>query len=133
MNDYLKFRVWDTEMGHFIEPPLQTNGEVLSPMNQDIYVVQRSTGLTDKNGKLIYEGDILRGVELDDYVLVLSMKCWDSGFSFGKRIACMLDGKPVPLPEFSWTCFSSWVSSSEMYEVVGNGFENPEWLNHENQ
>ena len=60
MNDRFKFRVWQTELK---EPKMKYNSGLVINNNEiieDGCVVMQSTGLKDKNGTLIYEGDIVR-------------------------------------------------------------------------
>jgi uncharacterized phage protein (TIGR01671 family) len=71
------------------------------------FVLMQYTGLKDKNGKDIYEGDILG----NDGVVVWNESCACFGYE--------LNGEVIVRP---------WSLKNEEYEVIGNIYENKEML-----
>lgn len=125
-----KFRAWDKEIKMMIEISLidfemhvirgthWKFGETESIKFNDIELMQ-STGLKDKNGKEIFEGDIL---EVDDCGEVLgnAKLIWDN-----EQAAFMIDAISVD----DIAPFYEFVSDEDyFYRVIGNIYENPELL-----
>lgn len=110
MNREIKFRAWsvyDQKMFYDVQETYdsyweQSFGSLLD--NEDWFVMQY-TGLKDKNGKEIYEGDILKGDEpgFNDVVV----------YKENKFIL-----EPLGDDCIYW----------ELTEVIGNIYENPELL-----
>ncbi len=123
-NSRFKFRAWNKaeNMYHYNAecaydsmggtPPLMHDsfGGVLC---NDDYVVEQCTGLTDKNGKLIFEGDILR-LSLDDGNKVDREIYYDRG-------CCQYFLRHLDKRMFDGYTFNSSVANS--LEIIGNVHE----------
>lgn len=75
------------------------------------------TGLTDKNGKKIFEGDILR------YADEIILKTVWNDRKYGYAAQCVKGS--VLLKDCKW---GLWEFESDEAEVIGNVFDNPELL-----
>lgn len=128
MNDRFKFRLYDKKIKEMIYA--DTNDEFLPYYPDEIYtilqtydlsaienladnedyIVMQCTGLKDKNGKLIFEGDVV-----NQNNTIYSVNWCDGSFCFKDA----LNGKNYTV-EF--------VMSAKL-EVIGNIYENKELLN----
>lgn len=148
MNDRFRFRAWDKSFRKYCENVIisMINGEitvyerlvngntVLIPSAH--VVLEQCTGLKDENGKLIYEGDIVKYTRTNWYcpghpkhnhdLIEINEIFWDEEeYSFRRR------GK------FPGGNGSGWIGSIKFHdsradeniiEVIGNIHENPELL-----
>ena len=124
----LKFRIWDKQRNCFttsIEHKYCTRylsigllggleahdeyGDEID-IDENDFVIQQFTGMIDKNGKDIFEGDILKFV---------NGKLSKVVFMCGGFCVVGFDGHLASDYLWEWT---------ESYEVIGNIFENPELL-----
>lgn len=123
----IKFRAWDKVKKVMMVPrDIQTDSdgnifyvEANSPTGEydegglDIFKLEQFTGLTDVNGKPIYEGDIVKAYRMCKSDLITF-----ANGSFG--IA----------PDY-WHSFESFTNFYGKCEVIGNVHQNPELLEEE--
>ena len=123
MKRELKFRFWDVRNKKFIdEDPLYSkwavtldgepyNGKYDHRYDEDEYIVQQYTGLKDKNGKEIYDGDIINVYFFSTYLKGI-VEYFASSFivNWMDQTGDDLDKTPTEK------------------EIIGNIFENPDLL-----
>ena len=142
MQDRFRFRAWDKSEYHeprmlyqveqtynfMYDVPEDCFGDVLA---DEGYIVMQCTGLKDKNGKLIYEGDILKYAEFDwnDF----SFKDWETEMAqvvYGNDYDTYYPAFDLKDKDFDGTnAFSYLFNEGWTIEVIGNIYENPELLN----
>lgn len=104
----IKFRAWDGKSMVFHSDLKQiAMSEAVGYYNWGNLEIMQYTGLRDKNGKEIYEGDIVKGLGYDEDLSEVILEP-SGGFYY------------------AW---SEYGHSAEDIEVIGNIYENPELLN----
>ena len=119
----IKFRAWDGEK--YISPDYITRDGVAHWKEDSIptrsTIIEQFTGLHDKNGKEIYEGDLMRSsfpsrIDIPDSIQIVEWCERDASFFAIDKAEFRLGGKLHPV----W-----WNTHCE---VIGNIHENPELL-----
>jgi len=120
MNDRFTFRIWSKERQKYEHPSYveETSLLVLARLSKERYTVEQCTGLKDKNGNLIYEGDIIAVANGSINGNVLISK-WQVVWK-GKEGRYSLPSWVGDEPDFS-----------HYVKVLGNIHENPELLEDE--
>lgn len=115
----LEFRAWWKDTKRFLDCDewyMTCSGAkylhyAVMPYKDDNFIIEQYTGLKDKNGKKIYEGDIVRYAIRPSRTTVVE---WWSGEE-EYYPCCTTSGFSLPYSE-------------DGYEVIGNIHENPELL-----
>lgn len=117
----IKFRAWDNEC-KVIREYDELKGLTLDALDASNFKLEQFTGLTDMNGKDIYEGDIIKYTSEDGAFFYAEVKYFADdnypAFDF------------IP-PDEDWHFQSNCLSEgtfSNALEVVGNVHANPELL-----
>jgi hypothetical protein len=111
----IKFKVWDKKYGHFndiiLELPRELN-EDWTGLNYGDLVLLQYTGLKDKNGKEIYEGDFIQN-DMGELASIIY-----SGKRFTTQHA------DIPKGDFEWEDDDTNCN----FTVIGNIYENPDLI-----
>lgn len=138
MNGRLKFRVWNKEEKRFINFGDMPNREIefnfdtkdnyfLIECDPGKYKILQYTGILDKNGKRIFEADILRDSLKDKLYRVAWIGC-RAGFEIVEILQKQSTGYTPPPGTMYLTN-----QSFNRFAIIGNIYENPELLEVNNE
>ena len=127
MNREIKFRAWHKDLkkmfkigqitlekGTWNFEPNDRDFIGMSIPSQPSFVLMQYTGLHDKNGKEIYEGDIVRIIVNNNIEKICKVE-------FKNGIFGVMFSKNKELTAFPHFCNTT-------FEVIGNEYDNPELL-----
>ncbi len=122
----IKFRVWDEKLCIMFSPDNQIGGlwSIKESHNGIVKyedgILMQFTGLKDKNGKEIYEGDILKGLDPNNEAIELFEVEWDnkySGYFFEYAFS-----------DYGRSTIGCGIEFGFEFEIIGNIYENPELM-----
>lgn len=145
MNDRFRFRVWNTRTKKLREVAQITldarqhgrtseisNMETCHLVYQPHLVLEQCTGLKDKNGRLIYEGDIVRvkNIYLTNNNFQGKVCYGHFYFSACEEYTCRRLGYFIKVAWSAYVKNTGFALGEEEreYEVIGNIHENPDLL-----
>lgn len=107
----IKFRAWDANVSRIMSlSHINCDDENGNRSQNENYVLMQFTGIKDRNGKEIYEGDIIKFKHFP--------------FEETVEVARLEDGAYRPMVSDCCHCREE----NEYNEVIGNIYENPELL-----
>ena len=125
----IKFRAWDKENESYlydVQDTYDTNESCFGDFlfDNERYAVEQFTGLTDVNGKDVYEGDIVQPIMLyTDRNISEPFEVKKGNYVYGKWIAKGVSSKGFGVNDYYF---------SNEIKVSGNAHTNPKQLKGEN-
>ena len=119
MSREIKFRVWDKRHNsmEYINDLYWFEENGIHDFNDDNYVFMQNTGLKDKNGKEIYDSDIVKVTWGSGKIVFYEVKyCGSLGYHYLRDTKNKEDDDIICIYDYS------------QMDVIGNVFNNPELL-----
>ena len=119
MSREIKFRAWDKHHNsmEYINDLYWFEENGIHDFNDDNYIFMQNTGLKDKNGKEIYDSDIVKVTWGSGKIVFYEVKyCGSLGYHFLRDTKNKEDDDIICIYDYS------------QMDVIGNVFDNPELL-----
>ena len=119
MSREIKFRAWDKHHNsmEYINDLYWFEENGIHDFNDDNYVFMQNTGLKDKNGKEIYDSDIVKVTWGSGKIVCYEVKyCESLGYHYLRDTKNKEDDDIICIYDYS------------QMDVIGNVFDNPELL-----
>ena len=119
MSRKIKFRAWDKRHNsmEYINDLYWFEENGIHDFNDDNYIFMQNTGLKDKNGKEIYDSDIVKVTWGSGKIVCYEVKyCESLGYHYLRDTKNKEDDDIICIYDYS------------QMDVVGNVFDNPELL-----
>ena len=119
MSREIKFRAWDKHHNsmEYINDLYWFEENGIHDFNDDNYMFMQNTGLKDKNGKEIYDSDIVKVTWGSGKIVFYEVKyCESSGYHYLRDTKNKEDDDIICIYDYS------------QMDVIGNVFDNPELL-----
>lgn len=121
MSREIKFRAWDTENKCFHQNMDGVGGYYYNfgvSTDDDVFVLQQYTGLKDRNGKEIYEGDIIASFNKDNQKVFIGVVEY-------RMASFWINGRAINM---LYAADCNLLVGIDKKEIIGNIYENPELL-----
>jgi|TARA_R110000824_G_scaffold20119_1_gene76406 uncharacterized phage protein (TIGR01671 family) len=130
----IKFRVWTINNAWYSEKNvmyyepstidsvhlIHNLNDEFSRQKEDGFVLMQYTGLKDKNGKEIYEGDVVKGIS---FYNKNNKNPYSTQLVEWKDVDENSEGK-----NNAYSGFNFWINNPIELEIIGNIYENPELI-----
>ena len=119
MSRKIKFRAWDKHHNsmEYINDLYWFEENGIHDFNDDNYIFMQNTGLKDKNGKEIYDSDIVKVTWGSGKIVFYEVKyCGSLGYHYLRDTKNKEDDDIICIYDYS------------QMDVIGNVFDNPELL-----